>query len=84
MTKINKIHENWKKFINSAALKEDKLPGGAADDMSNKEFDAEQLKIGTEHEMEHTVDRKKAEEIAKDHLLEDPNYYKKIKKIEMH
>jgi hypothetical protein len=32
--------------------------------------------------MEHTSDPKIAEEIAMDHLVEDPNYYKKLKTIE--
>ena len=41
-----------------------------------------QLTKGIEVEMEHTKDRKKAEEIAMDHLFEDPNYYTKLSKIE--
>lgn len=39
-----------------------------------------QLKIGISVEMEHTNDRKTAEEIARDHLDEDPDYYTKLNK----
>lgn len=41
-----------------------------------------ELKMGTEHEKEHTKDTKKAREIALDHLLEDPKYYTKLHKME--
>jgi hypothetical protein len=41
-----------------------------------------ELKKGVKIEMEHTKDSKIATEIAMDHLFEDPNYYKKLKKIE--
>jgi hypothetical protein len=37
---------------------------------------------GVKVEMEHTDDKNKASEIAMDHLVEDPNYYSKLKKIE--
>jgi hypothetical protein len=43
-------------------------------------FNAEQLAIGTKHEMEHTKDPKVARKIAADHLGEDPDYYRKLKK----
>lgn len=53
----------------------------------DKEYDPKQLKLGTKVEMEHVKhlkDRKKAqqeaEKTAKDHLDEDPNYYKKLLK----
>lgn len=61
---------------------EEKLKGGKADNRPDSDFDTEELENGIKHEMEHTKDRKIAKEIAKDHLSEDPNYYKKIKKIE--
>jgi hypothetical protein len=60
----------------------EKIKGGLGDNRPDSDFDAEQLKNGIEVEMEHTKDRKIAKEIAKDHLSEDPNYYKKLKKIE--
>jgi hypothetical protein len=47
---------------------------------STKEVDEEQLKIGIEVEKEHTDNESVAEEIARDHLAEDPHYYTKLKK----
>jgi hypothetical protein len=41
-----------------------------------------QLKIGMKVELEHTNDKKKAKEIAMDHIFEDPKYYDKLSKIE--
>ena len=41
-----------------------------------------QLKIGMKVELEHTDDKKKAREIAMDHIFEDPKYYDKLSKIE--
>ena len=41
-----------------------------------------QFTIGKKVELEHTNDTKEAEEITMDHLVEDPNYYTKLKKIE--
>lgn len=59
-----------------------KLSGGKADSMQPSDFDARKLRAGISHEFEHTDDIKTAEEIAMDHEVEDPNYYKKLKKIE--
>jgi len=59
----------------------DKIPGGLADDMEPDDFDQEELNAGIKVEMEHTSDKNIAREIAMDHLTEDPNYYKKLKKI---
>lgn len=47
-----------------------------------EKFDPKQLEMGTEVEFEHTSDRKVAEKIAKDHLLEFPDYYTRLKKME--
>ncbi len=43
-----------------------------------------QLEAGIEVEKEHTSKREVAEEIALDHLNEDPEYYIKLKKVEKH
>jgi len=59
-----------------------KLKGGKGDNRPDSDFDAKDLEDAIEHKLEHTKDRKIAKEIAKDHLSEDPNYYKKTKKIE--
>jgi len=45
-----------------------------------EEVDEEQLQIGIEVEKKHTDDEDLAEEIARDHLAEDPLYYTKLKK----
>jgi hypothetical protein len=60
----------------------EKLIGGAGDNRPDNDFNRKDLEDGIKHEMEHTKDRSVAKEIAKDHLTEDPNYYKKLKKIE--
>ena len=59
-----------------------KLSGGKADKMHPNQFDARKLRAGISHEFEHTDDIDTAEEIAMDHEAEDPDYYKKLKKIE--
>jgi hypothetical protein len=41
-----------------------------------------QLTKGIKVELEHTNNKSKAEEIAMDHLSEDPKYYDKLKKVE--
>ena len=65
------------------------LKGGKADGLSLKgvakkhkmnltpELETE-FKIGQKVELEHTNDPKKADEIALDHLSEDPLYYTKL------
>lgn len=42
----------------------------------------EQVMIGIEIEVEHTLDQRIAMEIALDHLGEDLHYYTKLKKME--
>ena len=60
----------------------DQIHGGLADESHPSEFNLSQLEAGRKVEREHTDDLKKAMEIAMDHLKEDPDYYKKLKKIE--
>lgn len=62
---------------NSRAGQKDLLPGGAADHVPDREFSARSLAKGVKHEHEHTADDQIAKEIAKDHLSEDPDYYRK-------
>lgn len=64
------------------AGKNDLLAGGTADNVPDREFFADNLNEGAEHEREHTSNEQVAKEIAKDHLQEDPAYYKKQKEIE--
>lgn len=73
-------------------LRKQSYKGGLADKMSVTDIARKhdvsvdsikaQLQIGTEVEMEHTDDRRKAREIAMDHLVEDPKYYSKLKQVE--
>ena len=74
------------------SFKEEKIEGGLADKKTIKdickkhkcslEYGKIQLQTGLKVEMEHTKDKTKAKEIAMDHLWEDINYYKKLKKVE--
>lgn len=59
------------------------IPGGHASGMSPRDFDQAQLAIGTQVEMEHTIDVRLAREIAMDHLSEDPAYYQKLSMIHL-
>ena len=61
---------------------EEEIPGGLADDKSPEDFNPEQLEMGIKVEMEHTDDPAKAKEIAMDHLVEDPEYYTHLQKME--
>ena len=74
------------------SVKEDKIPGGLADgktlaDIANHhKIEVVDLmpeyRLGIKTEMEHTSDKSIAEEIARDHLFEDPKYYTKLEKME--
>lgn len=59
-----------------------KLVGGRSEGHKPSEFDPEALERGTQVESEHTSDRHIAQQIAMDHLMEDPEYYKKLAKME--
>jgi DNA-binding ferritin-like protein len=60
----------------------DQMPGGLADKKNPSDFDQTQLAKGKKVEIEHTTDPLRAEEIAMDHLTEDPDYYKKLERME--
>jgi hypothetical protein len=69
----------------SSKLSEDKndlIPGGKAAGKPNSDFPASQLAMGRGVEKEHTPDKAKQTEIAKDHLEEIPDYYPRLKKME--
>ena len=59
----------------------DKIPGGLADNVSPRRFKESDLVDGMKVEFEHTNDLYIAREIAMDHLIEDPDYYKKLNMI---
>lgn len=56
--------------------------GGLASGMHPSDFDPEDLRRGTLVEMEHTDDRRRAQKIAMDHLVEDARYYDKLAQME--
>jgi hypothetical protein len=70
--------------FNEWVSNEEKILGGEGDNRPDSDFDAKELKMGIEVEMEHTTDPEIAKEIAKDHLSEDPKYYTKLKTIDPH
>lgn len=74
----------WQANTISVAAMAEKIVGGLGDGRPDSDFDKSQLAAGIRVELEHTKDRAIAKEIAKDHLTEDPNYYKKLKKMEHH
>lgn len=56
---------------------EDLMPGGKGDNKPDSKFKDKSLRTGIRTEMtEHGLDVARAKEIAKDHLTEDPEYYK--------
>lgn len=73
--------EKVAKAIGKNLLNEE-IPGGLAEDKTEKDFNKPKLEEGAKVEKEHTDNKAVAAEIASDHLTEDPNYYDKLKKIE--
>jgi hypothetical protein len=64
----------WESHLNKTAQKHEHVP--------DSNFDSKQLAMGTKVEKEHTDDPEKAKEVAKDHLVELPDYYTRLKKME--
>ncbi|WP_353208339.1 hypothetical protein [Sphingorhabdus sp.] len=60
----------------------DLLHGGKADNVPDREFSSKALNEGQKDERKHTDNDQIAKEIAKDHLSQDPRYYKKEKLVE--
>jgi SWI/SNF-related matrix-associated actin-dependent regulator 1 of chromatin subfamily A len=81
MTRFLQTNE-FKKAVEMFFIKSDKIRGGKADDKKPSDFDKKKLAEGMKVEREHTSDKKIAQEIAMDHLTEDPNYYVKLKEVE--
>jgi hypothetical protein len=65
-------------------IKDDSTEGVLQNPIGNTsgEYDPEQLKIGTEVEMEHTDNPEIAKKIAMDHLKESKNYYTYLAEME--
>lgn len=68
--------------MHDGMVKGDKIPGGLADKKKPVDFPPGALAQGVRVEMEHTSDPKIAKEIAMDHLMEDLQYYEKLKRVE--
>lgn len=62
--------------------KTEQLIGGEGDNRPESDFDSGELAKGIEVESEHTDNRAMAEEIARDHLSENPTYYTKLETME--
>jgi len=76
---------NLKKALNRregnkvlSTLKEE----GISKNRPDSDFDRKALSAGIKVELEHAKSREVAKEIAKDHLVEDPNYYDRLKIME--
>jgi len=64
-----------------AAADDQIIPGGLGADLKSEDVDQKQLEMGIKVELEHTGDKDMAQEIALDHLAEDPKYYTNLKKV---
>jgi GNAT superfamily N-acetyltransferase len=79
-------------IINENKKKSNNIKGGKADKMSKKDIASKfgvtlskiekELRMGIKVEKEHTGSQSMAEEIAMDHLVEIPDYYTRLKKME--
>jgi hypothetical protein len=56
------------------------LSGGKGDNKPDSSFSKEQLMAGVKTELEHTKSKSLAKEIAKDHLTERKDYYRRLSK----
>jgi hypothetical protein len=71
--------KSFKQFLNKRVLTVSAL---AKKHDVDKDYIEKQLKKGIKVEHEHTTKLKVARQIALAHIGEDPDYYKKLKKIE--
>lgn len=69
-------------FINLSLEMLSSLAAGGRSQEDSDSYDAKQLSIGNKIEKEHTDDPVITNEIAKDHLEEDPKYYDHLKEME--
>jgi len=78
-------HETWKKYLEEMKVLDKKT--FSVEEIAKKhkvsvDSIIQQLIIGIKVEKEHTTDENAAKEIALDHLLELPDYYSRLKKME--
>ena len=91
---IDLPYEAAMKIVQSGVKKSERIPGGLAAGRKPDQFDQQQLAAGIKVEREHTRDPRVrgrfeapeddaiAREIAMDHLTEDPDYYRKLRRME--
>lgn len=77
---VLKNSRSVKPYLNKVNLTEQKNFSIKNKHYNYSQFNQKQLDIGTKEEFEHTKDKKIARQIAADHLSENPNYYKILKK----
>jgi len=94
--KIAKWEAEHEAALKEDAMREkgEQIEGGLADNMTLEDIAnrhgvnmgkiVSQINKGIRVEYEHTNDAKQAMEIAKDHLVEDSEYYTKLEMIENH
>ena len=63
---------NGYKFIDEH---QEVIPGGKGEGLEPADVDPKEFLVGTAVEMEHSEDKSFAQEIALDHLAENPKYY---------
>lgn len=80
--KLDMARKVYGMLKSSATKRAEVLYGGKADGVPNSAFVASRLRAGRRHEREHTHSTAAATEIAKDHLVEDPQYYAKLEQLE--
>jgi hypothetical protein len=76
------LPRNDAKILESLIKDAEEIPGGLAEGEPASKYSSEQLAKGIKVELEHTPDRKVAEEIAKDHLEENAEYYDHLEEME--
>lgn len=81
MDEIASLREEIKSSSKSTESSTDLIHGGKADNKPDSDFDPKSLAQGIIVEIEHTNDFAVAKEIAKDHLTEDKEYYKKLAEV---
>jgi hypothetical protein len=88
----HKFEEHVYMILGDLLKNEDKVGGGKADKATPEKIAKhhgvsveeinKQIQMGIKVEMEHTDDKNLAKEISMDHLMEFPDYYTKLKKME--
>jgi hypothetical protein len=76
-----KIRKMPKRTMEEKGIIKEFFLGGLSSGIPDTAFDLEQLKKGIKVESEHTSNFQIMKKIAKDHLMEFPDYYKRLEKM---